>query len=341
MKRIFLQTFKFLSFLAIGLLILWIAFRKTDFHKLAEELKYANYSWLLLSLFFAILAFISRAMRWNILIRTLGYKPSAINSYHAVMTGYLANIALPRVGEITKCIALGKKEKIPVDQLIGTVIIERTIDFFSLMLITVGVLLTSSRQAVSFMNESIFLPLREKVVLVFGVTWVLWVTMLAFALLAFILLLKYKKALRKTKFFSKLFDTGRGVINGLKTITKLDRKWEFIGHTVFIWINYALMTWVVVFCLESTKDITLGQALFILVVGGLAMSAPVQSGFGVFHYAVSRAIVILAGVSLEDGLAYAILAHESQLIYVAVAGTVSFFLIFHRRNNNTAADLKA
>ena len=49
------------------------------------------------------------------------------------MTGYLANLALPRIGEITRCVALGKKEKIPVDQLIGTVVIERTIDFISLL----------------------------------------------------------------------------------------------------------------------------------------------------------------------------------------------------------------
>ena len=79
-----------------------------------------------------------------------------------------------------------------------------------------------------------------------------------------------------------MFDLARGIINGLKTITNLKRKWEFIFLTVFIWINYALMTWVVVFSIESTSHLTFGDSIFLLVIGGLAMSAPVQSGSGHF-----------------------------------------------------------
>lgn len=336
MRKSILQGLKILTFLALGGVILWIAFRQTDFPKLIAELKEADYSWLILSVFFSILAYISRAMRWNILIRTLGHKPSVINSYHAVMTGYIANIALPRVGEITRCIALGKKEKIPIDQLIGTVIVERTVDLISLLLITAGVLLTTGNHVAEFMNESIFIPLREKLILVFGVTWIIWLVLFVLAVTTFILLLKYKKRLRQIRFFAKLFDTARGVINGLRTIVKLDRKWEFLFHTIFIWLNYALMTWVVVFCLENTSHISFGESLFLLVIGGLAMSAPVQSGFGVFHYAISRALVVLSNVSLEDGLAFAILTHESQFIFVAIAGTISFLLIFRKRKTEVS-----
>lgn len=330
MRKTLLQSLKFIAFLAFGLIILWVAFRNTDFRRLGEELKDAEYGWIILSMIFGFLAYISRALRWNILILPLGYKPSAINTFHAVMTGYLANLALPRVGEITRCVALGKKEKIPVDQLFGTVLIERTVDFFSLMIIMAGVILTSSHKAVEFINESIFLPLREKLILVFGVTWILWATLLGLIIISLALLVKYKRNLRRIRFFAKIFDTARGVIHGLRTITNLERKWAFLAHTAFIWLNYALMTWVVVFSLDTTSGITLGESLFLLVIGGLAMSAPVQSGFGIFHYAVSRAIVILENGTLEDGLAYAILTHESQLILVALVGTISFFMMFRK-----------
>ena len=133
----FCRLLKFIFFLAIGILLLWFAFRSVDFSKLVAELKKADYSWLLLSILFGLFAFISRARRWVLLINPLGFNPSARNAFYAMMTGYLANIALPRIGEITRCVALGKKEKIPVDQLIGTVVIERTIDFFSLLLIMI------------------------------------------------------------------------------------------------------------------------------------------------------------------------------------------------------------
>ena len=127
-----------------------------------------------------------------------------------------------------------------------------------------------------------------------------------------------------------MFDISKGVITGLKTITNLERKWEFIFTTILIWISYALMTWVVVFCLKSTSGISFGNSLIILVVGGLAMSVPVQGGFGAFHYAVSRVLAVIAGVSLEDGLTYAVLSHESQIIFEIIVGLVSIYVMYGR-----------
>lgn len=245
-----------------------------------------------------------------------------------MMTGYLANLALPRIGELTRCVALGKREKIPVDQLFGTVVIERTVDFLSLLLIMILLLFTGSDQVGEFMNESIIDPIKIRVITLFG-AWFIWALMLVVAVLMVFFLLRYRNNLRKIRFFAKMFAISRGIVNGLKSITNLERKWEFIFHTVFIWINYALMTWVLVFALESTSHITFFDSIFLLVIGGLAMSAPVQGGLGIFHYTVSRGLAIM-GVPLEDGLVYALLAHESQLIFIAIVGAISFITIFRR-----------
>ena len=104
MRKGLIQTFKFIAFLAVGIVLLWLAFRNVNFKKLGFLLKEANYSWLILSVLFAMFAFISRARRWVLLINSLGFNPSTINSFYAVMTGYLANLALPRLGEITRCV---------------------------------------------------------------------------------------------------------------------------------------------------------------------------------------------------------------------------------------------
>jgi len=325
-----LQTLKFIAFLTVGIVLLFFAFRNVDFNRLGADLKEADYSWLLLSILFGFFAFVSRARRWVLLINPLGFKPSTRNSFYALMTGYLANIALPRVGEITRCVALGKKEKIPVDQLIGTVVVERTIDFFSLMSIMIVLIFTSGDQIGLFLKESILIPIQQKIFSVFGNTWILWAILLFFGTITLFLMIRYKKSLRKIRFFAKIFDLARGIINGLKTITNLERKWEFIFHTIFIWINYTLMTWVVVFALESTSHLTLGDSIFLLVIGGLAMSAPVQSGLGAFHYIIRQGLLIVKGIPVEDGLAYALLTHESQLIFVAIIGTISFFIIFRK-----------
>jgi uncharacterized protein (TIRG00374 family) len=247
-----------------------------------------------------------------------------------MMIGYMANLALPRIGEITRCVALGKKEKIPVDKLVGTVIIERTIDFFSVLLLLLVIVFTSSALINEFLKRSIFMPLREKVYSVWNVSWIFWIVLILAGIISLILMIRYKKNLRKIRFFSKMFDIIRGVISGLKTITNLKRKWEFLFLTFLIWISYALMTWVVVFSLESTSSISFWNSLFILVIGGLAMAVPVQAGFGAFHWAVSQGLMVIQGVSREVGLTYALLTHESQIIFEIIIGIISIYIMYGR-----------
>ncbi|HPF02169.1 MAG TPA: lysylphosphatidylglycerol synthase transmembrane domain-containing protein [Bacteroidales bacterium] len=333
MRKSLIQAAKFTAFLAIGILLLWLAFRTVDFRGLAEGLKGADYSWLILSSFFGIVAYLSRARRWIILINPLGYNPSFANTFYALMSGYLANLALPRVGEITRCMALGKKEKIPADQLVGTVVVERTIDFISLLVIMMVLFFTSGSSIREYLNESVIFPLRDKIFSVFGSALIPWIIFFVLTGTSLFLIIRYRKQLRKIKLVSKLFDLAKGVINGLKTITNLKRNWEFIFHTIFIWLNYAMMTWVVVFCLESTSHLSFGNSIFILVIGGLAMSAPVQGGVGAFHYFVSRGIAFVEGVNIEDAMAYAILTHESQLVVVLILGAISFYMLY--RKNKT------
>lgn len=332
MRKSIIQASKFLAFLAVGVLLLWLAFRTVNFKDLTAGLRKADYSWLILSLCFGLIAYLSRARRWMLLINPLGFHPSFSHTFHAMMSGYLANIALPRIGEFTRCVALGRKEKIPVDQLVGTVVIERTIDLFSLLSIMLVLVFTSGSQINQFLRESIFIPLQEKVFSLFGFTWIILAVLTVIGFVSLLLMIRYKKNLRKIRFFSKMFDLARGVINGLKTITNLERKWEFLFHTIFIWTNYALMTWVVVFALESTSHLSFFNSFSILVIGGLAMSAPVQSGMGAFHYFVSRGLAFVEGVNLEDGLIYAILTHESQLLFVLALGTVSFLIMFGKHH---------
>jgi glycosyltransferase 2 family protein len=327
LKKSIIQILKFLAFLLVGLLLLWLAFRNINFDKLRQGLIEANYWWLLLSIFFAFIAYVSRARRWVILINPLGYKPSLKNTFYSMMTGYLANIALPRIGEVSKCVALGKKEKIPVDQLIGTVVIERTIDILSLLLIMFLMVIIDGKIVGPFLVNNIYLPFHQKISDIFGAAWIFWLIFSFIGISFLICFYVYRENLRKIRFFRKIIDISKGIIQGLKTITKIERKWEFIFHTILIWINYILMTWVVVFTIQSTSHLDLSDGIFLLVVGGLAMSAPVQSGLGVFHIIIREALVIVYGISPEDGLVYAILAHESQLIFGAVLGIYSFYIL--------------
>ena len=93
-----------------------------------------NY-WLLIPVaIMSILSHLSRSMRWKLMMEPLGYNPALKNVFAATMVGYLANSAIPRLGEVLKCSLLARYEKLKVDKLFGTILVERTFDFICYLL---------------------------------------------------------------------------------------------------------------------------------------------------------------------------------------------------------------
>jgi len=299
---------------------------------LANDLKHARYSWVVLSLIFALIAYVSRAMRWRLIIEPLNYKPGLRNTFFALMVGYLANFAFPRIGEITRCATLSKKEKIPVDRLIGTVIVERAIDLISLLIILVVLVVLRFDTFGTFFSENVFIPLGNKISSTLDFTWLAWtITAITLSVILTFYII-FRRRIAHLHLVTKISDLVRGVLEGLKTIYKMKKRWQFIFHTVFIWLMYWMMTWVVVFALPSTSQLTIIDGLFILVIGGLGMSAPVQSGIGAFHWIVSRGLFIVYGIPIEKGLVFATISHESQSLLAIALGIMSFILIFKKRS---------
>ena len=335
MKKAIFQILKIAGFLALGILLLFFAFRGVAMDKLGETLREANFWWIGLSLFFAFISFFFRARRWVLLIEPLGFKPSFKNTYHSLMVGYLFNFALPRLGEVTRCVTLGKKEKIPVDSLFGTVIVERIIDLMMLFLIMLILLVSWMEKFGAFFSQQVFDPLRQKMMDSFGGTAVFWLLIAGSIAVIILLLYLFRKQLVRVVLIRKIFEIIRGVLDGLKTIYKMKRKWEFVLHSVLIWFFYIMMTWMVVFSLEETSGLTFIDGMFFLVIGALGMSAPVTAGFGAFHWITSRGLVFVYGLSLEQGGAYAILAHESNSILTIMLGAISYLLLMLTRKKNS------
>ena len=318
---------KIAGFLALGILLLYFAFRGVALDKLVSTLKEVNFGWIGLSLFFAFISFFIRARRWVLLIEPLGFNPSFWNTYHSLMVGYLSNYALPRLGEVTRCVTLGRREKIPVDSLIGTVIIERVIDLLMLLLILLILLISWMDKFGEFFGKQVFLPLQEKILGAFGGALMFWILLGGGILLIFLLIYLLRYHLGRFALMRKIKEILIGVLGGLKTIYKMERKWEFILHSVLIWFFYILMTWMVVFALKETSNLTFIDGMFLLVIGGLGMAAPVTAGIGAYHWITSTGLVYVYGFSRELGGAYAILAHESNSLLTICMGAFSYLLL--------------
>ncbi len=334
MKKTFINILKFIVFFSIGIALLYFAFKGINFSTFWESIKGANYTWVAITLVVGWVAFLLRAHRWNLLLEPMGYKSDTWSNYHAVAIGYLANFAFPRIGEIVRCGTLSKTKNIPVDKLVGTVMTERIIDLVMLFLCLFAVLIIKFDFFGSFINARVVQPIALKFQILSGISYIFWLLAAAFIALTVYLIVVFKQRLKKITLVKKIGKLAKGILEGILSVFKMKRKLEFILYTLLIWFMYYLMGYLMFFSLPATSHLSPVDGLFILVVGSLGMSAPVQGGFGVFHVIVASALMLF-GISYEDeGLVYAVITHESQALLCIVAGSYSFFYLYFASKKN-------
>lgn len=327
---------KYILLLGIAVLLLVFAFRGINVNKVFSEMLKANMLWVLLSALMSVIALISRAYRWNLLIEPLGYSPSLKKTTYALMIGYFANLALPRLGEISRCGALSKSESIPFNKLLGTVIVERVIDVISLIICLLIAASIEYKRLGDFFNENIINPISGKFEQILKSPFSIAIVIIILAGLLFTIIYFLRKAKQKES-ESKVVKLIRGLFDGVRSIANLKRPWLFIFHSFFIWLLYYFSVYIALFAFPFTDDLGPRAALFLLVAGGIAMSAPVQGGIGAYHLLVSQGLV-LYGLSQEHGLTFATLIHGLQLLIIVVLGIASMLLLFSgKKNTNYAA----
>lgn len=331
MRKKIISVVKFILLFIIAGLLLFFAFRGISIKSVVNEIAKAKIGWVVLSFFIGFVALISRAYRWKLLIEPLGYDPALKNTTYAVAVGYLANLAFPRLGEVTRCGSLSTTESIPFNKLLGTVVVERILDVISLLICIVLVAIIEFNRLGKFLKKNIADPLIAKInQLTSSTNGIVVLTIVGIVMVAIVVfLVRYSKK----KSGSKWAELVKGFINGLISIKDVNKPWLFIFHSVFIWVLYYLSVYVCLFSLPFTRDLGFAAALFLLVAGGLAMSAPVQGGIGAYHLLVSQGLV-LYGISLENGLVFATLVHSIQLIMIVITGLIALLMLFIQKKNN-------
>jgi uncharacterized protein (TIRG00374 family) len=333
-----LSYLKYIAILIISFGLLTLAFHGISVKAILNEIIRAKFSWLLLSIGISLIAFASRAFRWQLLIESLGHSPSFKKTLYSLMIGYFANLAFPRLGEVTRCGTLSKAESIPFSSLLGTVIVERVIDVLSLLVCLLLAFIIEFKRIGNFLNETIIYPLTEKCNQLIKSPLAITLSIL-FIVVSLMSIIYFFKKPEENKDESKFLRLLKGLVDGLRSISKLKRPWLFIFHSVFIWLLSFLGMYICFFALPATSQLGLGAALVLLVVGGLGMAAPVQGGIGAFHLLVSQGLM-LYGLSQQDGLAYATLVHALSLVVVVVCGIISLMLLFAENKKKNTADAK-
>jgi glycosyltransferase 2 family protein len=326
----FISIIRFVLLLTLAGVLLFFAFKGIRVKMVLQEILKAKVGWVLFSLCISVIALFSRAYRWKLLIEPLGYQPTLRNTIYCVMVGYLANLAFPRLGEVTRCGSLSTAEDIPFNKLLGTVVVERIIDVISLLVCITVVAIIEFNRLGNFLSKNLADPFLAKLNTITSTTKGIFILFAGLILvIAFVILfVRYSKNKSGAKWAALV----GGFVKGLVSIKDLRNPWLFVFHSVFIWVLYYLSVYVCLFALPFTSHLGAAAALFLLVAGGIGMSAPVQGGIGAYHLLVSQGL-LLYGVTLVNGLSFATLLHSLSLLTVIVTGSIATFLLFLQRKH--------
>lgn len=327
MKKKILNVAKVIFFLGLGGFFIWLFMHnltteeKKDIYK---SFLTANYWWLVVSVVFGIISHISRAVRWKILLEPMGYQPRLRNTFMAVMIAYLSNLALPRLGEVTRCGVLARYEKIPFSKVFGTVITERGLDMITLVSVFIINFFIHLDKLEQFNQTSIIKGISAKLNTIENPGMIYWITG-SFLVIIFILFWKLRHKISHTFLYRKLKEIILGFFEGLKSLVKIKKPFWFIFHTIVIWTMYLAMTWVVFYCLPETSSLTLDVALATLVFGSIGILV-VQGGIGIYPWIVAE-ILVLWAIPSTKGYAMGWLLWIGQNITIVILGIISLSLL--------------
>ena len=322
MKKRITNILKFLIFLSAGLFLFWLIYKDQDTDVLLEAIDHINYFWIFLSLFSGILSHIIRAIRWQMMVKPYGYHPRFINSFFAVISTYFANLAVPRLGEVTRPSILKKYEKIPFTTSFGTIVLERIIDIIILLILTLILVLTQTDVFIDFINNNPNVAEKLEQVKNSNLIYILGTL---FFLSLFSVFFFWKK-IQQTFIYQKFKHLIEDFLDGIRSVKKMNQKWLFLFYTILIWFLYFLLTYFPVFAFESTKNITILGGLAFFVIGSYGMVAPVQGGIGAWHFMVAGTLVVL-GINDQDARVFALIVHAAQTIMIVVSGVISTALL--------------
>lgn len=300
--------------LSIGLLFIYLSYQSTtadERRKVIESIQNADYRFVLLSVVFAVLSHFSRAFRWQYLLKPLGYQPRLINSVFTVMIAYLANLGIPRSGELLRATALCNYEKFAFEKVFGTVVAERAIDLLLLLLFIVLALFLQFELIWELLGLVKANPLMLLLVGLSGLLGVL--------LFCRLLLQSQRPIALKIKALLQ------GFWEGIRTLKTMENKGWFVAHTLFIWIMYLAMFYVIKWALPDTQVMTMAMVIPAFVAGGLAISAT-NGGIGIYPYTVALVLTGF-GISNEAGLAFGWIMWSSQTLMIVFFGALSFFAL--------------
>ncbi|HEX5625294.1 MAG TPA: lysylphosphatidylglycerol synthase transmembrane domain-containing protein [Saprospiraceae bacterium] len=335
MSPILKNVLQLLLFLSIGLGIMYFLYDKNQaayleycaanqipqekcslLDKLRSDFGSLNYFWIAMIFVGFGMTNYSRAKRWQIILKTLDYDTRFVNAFAAVNVAYLANLGLPRIGEFVRAAIFSKYEKLPVDKVFGTVVIDRIADMISFFLLVLLAYLLDRPAFHTFFSDYAHMPEMGNKVYYLGL-----LVLLAGAAFYF------REAIMKWRWMRKISGLITGVWEGVIAIRNLQARNQFFLHTLLIWIWFFLMFVFACKAFPPTSQLALIPMLVVYVFGSFGVFIPSPGGMGTYHFMVILGLG-LYGIHQTDAFSFANIAFASaQFFALVIYGVLSLIVL--------------
>lgn len=325
LKKTSSDILKILFSLILGGAILYWMYRGFDFARLGDVMLHQmDWTWMLLSLPFGILAQAFRGWRWKLALAPLGEHPRNSTSVNSVFLSYALSLLIPRIGEFTRCGVLKRYDGVSFAKALGTVLTERVIDTLFIGLLILATFLYQFPIFHTFFNQT---GTRLDTMLCQFSTTGYIVT----AICGVVAIISTLALLRQYTIYNKVKNTISDMWTGITSLRMMDHRVLFIVYTLAIWGCYFLHYYLTFFCFDATSHLGISCALVTFVVGSVAVIVPTPNGAGPWHFAV-KTMLILYGVTDTDALYFVLIVHSVQTLLVVLIGVYAWIaLMFTRR----------
>ncbi len=333
MKKRLGDILKFVVFLGIGIFFIYWFLLKLDAEEKAaiwQSFLSARWGWVWGVMAISLMSHFVRALRWRLLFKPLKHSPTVNNTFGAVMVTYLANLAVPRLGEVMRCAMLRTSEKIPMEKSLGTVVTERIID----MLMFVVIVLLGFLLMFSSVKDFIYDSLSQKFSSLPTLAGIAAAGVILLAIL-FVVYKLFHDKLMKFSLYRKGVEMLQGCVDGVKSILHLGPKSTllFLLYSLIIYFLYIAGGWVILNAFADTEQLGFQTAFVIYLFGSVGMMIS-QGGLGAYPVLVWQALA-LYGIGESTGLACGWLLWGSQQVVVLAIGLVYlvYFSLLKKKEN--------
>jgi len=300
---------------ALMFLFLYFFFRSVEWKKVFQYLSEVNLLLFILLVVTVPIHIVTRAIRWKYLLMHEKKNVKFFNRFAANAVGFTVTLTLPgRLGELVKPVYLAQKEGMKKGFVIGTVVVERIFDIFT-MCFLLGAFIISRPLYASILNidEETYANLYF-----WGIAALIFATVLLF--LALSLYFFKERTLKVISFFlkplsQKLREQIMGLldefIKGLKFFHSVGNLFVFIFWSFVIWIGIILYYWLALFAFNiHVLFIFMFPYVFLIMVGA---SIPTPGMVGGFHYFSKLGLTALYGIESNLAVGITIVVHAVQV----------------------------